>query len=244
MTIPYLEVSFNRIFEYGQAYVALSRATSLEGLILTGFSANSVRAHPKVISFYNFLKQSKESARNQRNFAQDEEVLVVALKDLITQFQPLQPITVNHDEWLESRNKPSIRDSRNSNVIDDDFITIAEDEWLEQKRVPLKALPPSISNQMNSAKSDGIAARESSFTGKRENVIVTEYKPPKPPTIPQLVDLSMVDIVEPTQSTTTTSTSQYVASPSPVPPTTIYGETNKNNNTSIQSLNIDEELKR
>jgi hypothetical protein len=31
MTIPDLEVSFKGIFEYGQAYVALSRATSIEG---------------------------------------------------------------------------------------------------------------------------------------------------------------------------------------------------------------------
>ena len=31
MTIPRLEVSFDRVFEYGQAYVALSRATCLEG---------------------------------------------------------------------------------------------------------------------------------------------------------------------------------------------------------------------
>ena len=37
MTIPLLEVSFNGIFEYGQGYVALSRATCLEGLTLRSF---------------------------------------------------------------------------------------------------------------------------------------------------------------------------------------------------------------
>jgi hypothetical protein len=33
MTIPYLEVSFDGMFEYGQGYVALSRATDLEGTV-------------------------------------------------------------------------------------------------------------------------------------------------------------------------------------------------------------------
>lgn len=35
MTIPFLEVDLNACFEYGQAYVALSRATSLEHLAIT-----------------------------------------------------------------------------------------------------------------------------------------------------------------------------------------------------------------
>lgn len=40
MTIPLLEVSFNNIFEFGQGYVALSRATCLEGLTLRSFSVS------------------------------------------------------------------------------------------------------------------------------------------------------------------------------------------------------------
>jgi hypothetical protein len=39
MTIPLLEVSFEGMFEYGQGYVALSRATDLEGLTLQNFNA-------------------------------------------------------------------------------------------------------------------------------------------------------------------------------------------------------------
>jgi hypothetical protein len=41
MTIPLLEVSFNNIFEYGQGYVALSRATCLEGLTLRSFQVQN-----------------------------------------------------------------------------------------------------------------------------------------------------------------------------------------------------------
>lgn len=52
MTIPDLEVSFQGIFEYGQAYVALSRATSLEGLHLQSYDRKAVRAHELVKEFY------------------------------------------------------------------------------------------------------------------------------------------------------------------------------------------------
>jgi len=40
------------VFAYGQAYVALSRVTSLEGLTLRSFDSSVVRAHPSVIEFY------------------------------------------------------------------------------------------------------------------------------------------------------------------------------------------------
>jgi hypothetical protein len=43
MTIPLLEVSFQGMFEYGQGYVALSRAVDLEGLTLTSFDPRSVK---------------------------------------------------------------------------------------------------------------------------------------------------------------------------------------------------------
>ena len=48
MTISKLEVSFRGMFEYGQAYVALSRATSLEGLFLSSFDERAIKVHIKV----------------------------------------------------------------------------------------------------------------------------------------------------------------------------------------------------
>lgn len=50
MTIPNLTVNLQGVFEYGQAYVALSRATELKLLTLRGFNERCFRAHPKVRS--------------------------------------------------------------------------------------------------------------------------------------------------------------------------------------------------
>ena len=55
MTLDLLEVSLDRVFEYGQAYVALSRAVSLGRLRVSGFVEANVRAHPRVAEFYRKL---------------------------------------------------------------------------------------------------------------------------------------------------------------------------------------------
>jgi ATP-dependent DNA helicase PIF1 len=61
MTIPLLHVSMKGIFEYGQAYVALSRATDLEGLLLTDYHPNVVRAHPQVKKFYQEMGYTRDA---------------------------------------------------------------------------------------------------------------------------------------------------------------------------------------
>lgn len=53
MTLDAVYVRLDRAFECGQAYVALSRARSLTGLAIVGaIEPGAIRAHPKVVLFY------------------------------------------------------------------------------------------------------------------------------------------------------------------------------------------------
>ncbi|OQE07222.1 hypothetical protein PENVUL_c014G03312 [Penicillium vulpinum] len=51
-TLQRVKVDLGRVFEKGQAYVALSRAVSQEGLQVTRFEPRKVMVHPKVVEFY------------------------------------------------------------------------------------------------------------------------------------------------------------------------------------------------
>jgi len=50
----YIDIG-SSIFEYGQAYVALSRVKSIDALYLHSYSRNVIKAHPKVIEYYESL---------------------------------------------------------------------------------------------------------------------------------------------------------------------------------------------
>jgi len=54
-TLERVKVDLGKIFEKGQAYVALSRATTQEGLQISGFDPRKVQAHHKVRDFYERL---------------------------------------------------------------------------------------------------------------------------------------------------------------------------------------------
>mmetsp|Transcript_39176 Transcript_39176/g.63533 ORF Transcript_39176/g.63533 Transcript_39176/m.63533 type:complete len:560 (+) Transcript_39176:243-1922(+) len=58
MEFSQLLVDMANIFEYGQAYTALTRATNESGLIVHNFSARMIRVHPKVVAFYNNISTS------------------------------------------------------------------------------------------------------------------------------------------------------------------------------------------
>jgi len=57
MTIPNLEVNLRGVFEFGQAYVAMSRGVTLGGLKVKGFDPKCFRAHPRVMDFYDVLEE-------------------------------------------------------------------------------------------------------------------------------------------------------------------------------------------
>jgi hypothetical protein len=63
MTLDAVEIDLSRVFEFGQAYVALSRATSVEAIVLREpFKAECVKAHPDVVQFYQQMARKAKSA--------------------------------------------------------------------------------------------------------------------------------------------------------------------------------------
>ena len=67
MTLDCVEMSLGRVFEDGQAYVALSRARSLKTLRVKDFDPACVHAHPDVLEFYRTLRQMR------RNYIEDRK---------------------------------------------------------------------------------------------------------------------------------------------------------------------------
>jgi ATP-dependent DNA helicase PIF1 len=57
ITLDYAEIDLENIFEYGQAYVALSRIKNLDGLSITNLDIHKIQAHPKALEFYQNLEE-------------------------------------------------------------------------------------------------------------------------------------------------------------------------------------------
>lgn len=54
-SLDYAEIDLAGVFEYGQAYVALSRVKSLEGLSIIDIDYDCIEAHPKATAYYESL---------------------------------------------------------------------------------------------------------------------------------------------------------------------------------------------
>lgn len=60
MTFDKLIVDFNKIFDYGQAYVALSRTRTLDGLHIINFDPKKIFTNQSVKMFYDELKNASD----------------------------------------------------------------------------------------------------------------------------------------------------------------------------------------
>ena len=80
-TLERVKVDLGRVFEKGQVYVALSRATCQEGLQVLRFDPAKVMAHEKVRNFYSKLYNVNETRKchafHDGNEYEDEEELDV-----------------------------------------------------------------------------------------------------------------------------------------------------------------------
>lgn len=62
MTVDRAELHLRNVFEYGQAYVALSRVRTRDGLtLLAPLVADNIKAHPAVLQFYEELERKESS---------------------------------------------------------------------------------------------------------------------------------------------------------------------------------------
>lgn len=92
-TLERVKVDLGKIFEKGQAYVALSRATCQEGLQILRFDPRKVMAHDRVRDFYNSLYSIDSAARAGPS---GESVK----KEVVDQ-KPLGGLVLKRDPWEE-----------------------------------------------------------------------------------------------------------------------------------------------
>ncbi|GMG21161.1 unnamed protein product [Ambrosiozyma monospora] len=84
-TLPMVKVDLRRIFENGQAYVALSRAVNRAGLQVLNFDKSKIRTHAKVVEFYKKLtnvydaiklkEKDEKEQKNKRSTTPQEDAL-------------------------------------------------------------------------------------------------------------------------------------------------------------------------
>ena len=79
-TLDRVKVQLGKVFEGAQAYVALSRATSKEGLQVIGFNPSKIQVHPKVRLFYKSLQSSAEVAGDSKHSKANAKVTTKGLK--------------------------------------------------------------------------------------------------------------------------------------------------------------------
>ncbi len=69
-SIDYLDVNLEGVFSPAQSYVAISRATNLDGLRVTGLSPTVVYCDMKVVAFYQALEKEEEERKRKEEETQ------------------------------------------------------------------------------------------------------------------------------------------------------------------------------
>jgi len=94
------------IFEYGQAYVALSRVRSLEALYVYDFDKTAFRAHPKVKGFYSKLSTNTgvddvlSTLRMEKELVDDLKPILAETSRVITGINIVKLPGLESDNWL------------------------------------------------------------------------------------------------------------------------------------------------
>jgi hypothetical protein len=102
MTLRGLRVSFRGMFEFGQAYVALSRSTDFEGLQIQNYDKRCIKAHQDVKDFYSQIKMNNNDT-GRLNFKGPLSVLVDELNSRIERDIDRHKKKMNEETpWIES----------------------------------------------------------------------------------------------------------------------------------------------
>ena len=105
-TLPLVKGDLKHVFEKGQAYVALSRATSRRGLEIRHFDPFKIHAHGRVVEFYKNLMDTDEAMALHKQLLEKEKYTKdenVAPPDALTsRMQNLQKATACADDFPDS----------------------------------------------------------------------------------------------------------------------------------------------
>lgn len=101
MTLVHLEIAFRRMFEYGQVYVALSRAIALDTVHLVGYDRKYVKASSQVLEFYNtFNGGDDKSSQSDIQIERSLNELQALSKILKDNYANENQLTRNINTWI------------------------------------------------------------------------------------------------------------------------------------------------